>query len=135
MAKRTVLPSELELLILKVLWQEEAHGKTPLAVREVRELLATAGRDLAHTSVITTLNVMLDKKFVKRSTRKNAFLFAPRVSEESVHRSEIGKLLDRVFDGSAENLMLALLKTDKVDPESIAEIKRMIDKTVRESGP
>ena len=62
-------------------------------------------------------------------------LVGQKIYVASVHRREIGKLLDRVFDGSAENLMLALLKTDKVDPESIAEIKRMIDKTVRESGP
>jgi BlaI family transcriptional regulator, penicillinase repressor len=134
MVKQPTLPSELELLILKVLWQAESDGTSPLPVREIRDLLAERGRDLAHTSVISTLNVMLEKKFVKRKSRKNAFLFAARVSAEMVHRNEIGKVLDRVFDGSAENLMSALLKTDKLDSAAITEIKRMIDKSIRESG-
>lgn len=133
MAKRPSIPSDLELLILKVLWQSESDGTSPLRVREIRDQLAKLGRDLAHTSVISTLNVMLEKRFVKRSTRKNAFLFAARVTSEMVQRSEIGKILDRVFDGSAENLMSALLKTDKLDSAAITEIKRMIDKSIRES--
>lgn len=134
MAKKHTLPSELELVILKVLWKADADGTAPLPVRTIRELLAERGRDLAHTSVISTLNVMLEKKFVKRTARKNAFLFAARVSEENVHQNEIGKVLDRVFDGSAESLMSALLKTDKLDQDTITQIKRMINKSIRESG-
>ena len=51
-------PTELELDILKVLWSE-----SPLPVREVRERLAEAGRPLAHSSVITMLNIMHRKGF------------------------------------------------------------------------
>ena len=53
-------PTELELLILKVLWR-----KSPQTVREVREALANSRRKLAHTSVITTLNVMVRKKYLR----------------------------------------------------------------------
>lgn len=127
MSKKKIRPSELELLLLKVLWNGESADETPLAVREVRERLAAKGRDLAHTSVLSTLNVMLEKKMVTRSPRKNAFVYAPRVSEPQVHRNEVGSLLDRVFDGSAENLMSALLKTKRLNAAAIAEIKRLIE--------
>jgi len=50
-------PTELELPILKILWQ-----RLPQPVREIRQSLADGGRDLAHTSVITTLGVMVQKK-------------------------------------------------------------------------
>lgn len=122
-----IYPSELELLILNVLWDAKSSGDSPLPVRDVRDRLQEAGRDLAHTTVITTLNVMLEKKFVTRKPRKNAFLFAAKVTRESVGKKEMGKLLDRVFAGSATSLMQALLSTDEVSTESIAEMKKLID--------
>ena len=100
----------------------------------MRQKLAEAGRELAHTSVITTLNVMLDKKFVVRTARKNSYLFRAKVTREAVGKKEVGKLLDRVFAGSAESLMLALLSADDIDPESIAEMKRMIAEASKKQG-
>ena len=50
-------PTDLELQILKILWDRE----TSLTVREIRDALAQDGRDLAHTSVITTLGTMVEK--------------------------------------------------------------------------
>ena len=93
-------PTELELLILKVLWRADADA-LPMPVREIRRGLVDWGRDLAHTTVITTLNVMVGKKFLKRSKQKNAFFFAPGVQEEKVQNSVVGDVLNRVFDGSA----------------------------------
>lgn len=127
-----IYPSELELLILNVLWDAKTDGDSPLPVREVRERLRLAGRDIAHTTVITTLNVMLEKKFVTRKPRKNAFLFSAKVTRESVGKKEMGKLLERVFAGSAESLMQALLSSKEVNSESIAEMKKLIDQAVRE---
>ena len=74
MPRATQQPTELELKILHVLWNE-----SPLPVREVRQRLAVAGRELAHTSVITMLNIMVRKGFLKRSRQGNALLFAPRL--------------------------------------------------------
>lgn len=118
-------PTELELLILKVLWRADADA-LPMPVREIRRGLVDWGRDLAHTTVITTLNVMVGKKFLKRSKQKNAFFFAPGVQEEKVQNSVVGDVLNRVFDGSAENLMLTLLNQSDVDQDTLAEIQAMI---------
>ena len=55
-------PTELELSILKLLWQ-----KAPRLVEEVREGLASAGRELTYSSVITIMNIMVRKKYLKRN--------------------------------------------------------------------
>ena len=124
-------PTELELLILKVLWQTPSD-ELPSPVRDVRLGLAQIGRELAHTTVITTLNTMVEKNFLKRTKHKNAFRFLPKVSEKDVHGSAITDVLDRVFDGSAEHLMSALLDSKKVGEEEIAEIRKLINKKAKE---
>ena len=80
-------PTELELQILKVLWLE-----APLLARDVQAELATAGRDLAKTSVITTLNTMVDKKYLKRRKQGNTYLFSPRITEDEVGERVLGSI-------------------------------------------
>lgn len=120
-------PTELELLLLKILWDE-----APLPVREVRQRLADQGRDAAHSSVITILNIMVDKGFLKRKKRKNAFLFSPRVSKAAVSGRMVGDIMNRVFDGSAKDLMLSLLETSDVDAEELSEIRRWLNRKNKE---
>lgn len=131
MARKESKPAALELQILKILWRT-SKPELPLPVRDVRAKLAESGRELAHTTVITTLNTMVEKKFLKRTKHKNAFRFAPRVSEKDVHGSAINDVLTRVFDGSAEHLMLALLDSNKISSVEIAEIKKLINKRSKE---
>ncbi|MEZ6096117.1 MAG: BlaI/MecI/CopY family transcriptional regulator [Pirellulaceae bacterium] len=132
MAKRKCNPSELELLILKVLWDAQGAGETPLAVRDVRSRLNEIGRDLAHTSVITMLNIMTTKKMLRRSKRKNAMFYTPIISEADVQRDELDDVLLRVFDGSPARLMLTLLDRSDVNAQSIAEIRKLIEQAQRE---
>lgn len=130
-SKKKRQPTELELLILKVLWNS-ADEDLPMAVRDMRIGLAELGRKLAHTSVITTLNIMVEKSFLDRSKRKNAFLFSPRIAEEDVQSRVIGDLLNRVFDGSAQSLMLALVDHSDIDASDLAEIRRVINRKSKE---
>ena len=62
-------PTELELQFLKILWE-----KSPQPVREIRDALAKLGRDIVHTSVITTLNTMVKKRILTRKKDGKAFL-------------------------------------------------------------
>lgn len=122
--KRSRYPTELELEILKVLWEE-----SPVPVRRVREAMEARGRALAHTSLITTLNVMFKKGFVKRSKGgARGYNFAPRLSREDVSRGMVGDLVNRVFDGSAAALMVSLLKDESLDAEVYAEMRRAIER-------
>ena len=116
-------PTELELELLKILWEE-----APLPVREIRQRLAAAGRDSAHTTVITILNIMVDKKLLKRKKVKNAFHFSPKVKREQVSGDMLGDIMNRVFDGSARELMLSLLSTSDIDAAELSEIRKLIDR-------
>lgn len=121
-------PTELELLILQVLWE-----KFPLPVGDVQERLAKgcAKRDLTYSTVITVLNVMVRKKYLKREKQGKAFLYSPLVTEESVSQGMLGDIVDRVFDGSASSVMMNLLEKGDMDPEELKEIRKMINRIVR----
>ena len=120
-------PTELELKILKILWEE-----SPLPVREVRARLADQGRELAHTSVITTLNTMCDKRQLSRKKDGKAFLFSPRVKEDTVSQTMLGDLVERLFDGSATSLMLSLFDRSDIDADEVIELRGLLDKKAKE---
>jgi BlaI family transcriptional regulator, penicillinase repressor len=121
-------PTELELEILKVLWDD-----SPLPVRAVRARLeAQAGRTLAHSTVITMLNIMHRKGYLRRRKSGNAFLFAPKDKKESVTGKMMGDLLSRVFDGSPSALVLNLLETADLDADELAELRKLISRKAKE---
>ncbi|MDB5385531.1 MAG: mecI 2 [Planctomycetaceae bacterium] len=123
-------PTELELLILKILWQ-----RAPLPVREIRQALVEQGRDLAHTTVITTLNVMVRKKYLDRTQQANAFLFGPLITREQVSEGMLGDLVQRVFDGSAAAVMLSLFECAQIDSDELKELRQIIDRKRKEQTP
>lgn len=120
-------PTELELAILKILWQE-----APRTVEAVRETLAAEGRELSHSSVITMLNIMVRKEYVERAKNGRAFEFSPLVREDKVGREMVNDLVTRVFDGSASTLMLRLLETSDIDAQELAEIRKLIQKATKD---
>ena len=121
-------PTQLELEILKVLW-----GEAPLPVREVRSRLASgAGRALSHSAVITMLNIMVRKGYLRRKKQGKAFLFEPKVKRESVAGGMMGDLLSRVFDGSPTAMVLNLIETADLDAEELAELRRLIARKAKE---
>jgi len=121
-------PTELELEILKVLWDQ-----SPLPVRDVRALLEEkAGRVLAHSSVITMLNIMVRKGYLRRKKHGKAFFFSPKVKRESVAGGIVGDLLSRIFDGSPSAMVLNLIETADLDAEELAELRRLISRKAKE---
>ena len=121
-------PTELELEILKVLWDE-----SPLPVREVRARLESqAGRPLAHSTVITMLNIMFDKKFLKRKKSGNSFLFSPKVKKDSVTGGMMSDLVSRAFGGSPSAMVLNLLESTDLDADELAEIRKLIARKSKE---
>ena len=123
-------PTELELALLKVLWQA-----APQTVESVRAALAAGGRELTYSSVITMLNIMVRKKYLKRIKRGRAFEFTPLVEEQGIHRRMLDDLVNRVFDGSAQAVMLELLQTSDVNADELNAIKRLINRKAREINP
>lgn len=123
---RSEHPTELELKILKILWEH-----SPLPVREIRQGLAAAGHDIAHTSTITTLNTMVGKQYLKRQMQGNACLFAPRVSRQEVSQRMLGDIVRRVFDGSAKEVVLSLFGQSEIPEDELKELRSLINRKLK----
>ena len=121
-------PTQSELQILKILWDD-----SPLSARDVRDRLnQQSARDLAYSSVITVLNIMVRKGYLKRRKDGKAFLFTPCVDRQSVAGGMTGDLLSRLFDGSASAMVLNLIETADLDAGELAELRRLITRKSRE---
>ena len=120
-------PTEFELAILKVMWR-----RSPQTVRDVRDQLAESGRDSAHTSVITMLNIMVDKGYLDKKKDGKSYLFWPIVSEADVSQKMLGDMVFRVFDGSAKRLVLNLINGEEIGEAELLELRKLINQKVRE---
>lgn len=121
-------PTHLELQILKVLWQQ-----SPLLARDVQAALGEGGRELAKTSVITTLNTMVGKKYLKRKKQGNMYLFSPRVTEDQVSNRVLVDVVDRVFDGSASAVLMKLFDVKEINTDELRELRTLINRKLNES--
>lgn len=119
----TPTPRELELL--KVLWE---HG--PRSVTDVHRLLPTDGKPVASNTVQTLLRIMETKGLVSHSAAGRTFIYTPRFSREE----SASRFLDRVFDGAASQLLLSLLKAEKVPPEELEQLRQMINQARKHNG-
>ena len=119
-------PTELELMILKILWQS-----SPLLAREIQAALAEQNRNLAKTSVITTLKTMVEKKYLNHKPRGNAYLFSPKITETDVSKRVLGDVVDRVFDGSPKAVLLKLFDVKDVDEDELKELRQIIDRKLK----
>ncbi len=121
-------PTQLELEILKVLWSE-----SPLPVRDVQARLEEkAERPLAHSSVITILNIMVRKGYLKRRKEGKAFFFSPKIEKDAVSRRLVGDLLGRVFEGSATAMVLNLMESADLDADELARLRQLIERKAKE---
>ena len=121
MARKTSRhPTELELEILKVLWDLGSAS-----VRDVRDALASF-RDLAYTSVMTTLNIMVKKGYAKRRKQGASYTYRPLVNREATTGGMLADMVDRVFDGSAAAAVLHLIETGDLDESELRELRALI---------
>ena len=104
--------TERELEIMHVFW---AHREPPaLSVSDVREQLALAGRDLAYTTVATLVRILTEKGFLEQTNAERPFLYRPLRSFDEVSQSLLGELIEKVFGGSREKLLLRLVDQRKL---------------------
>jgi BlaI family penicillinase repressor len=116
--RATGMFTPLELQIMHVLWDKDAAT--------VSEVQARLDSDLAYTTVQTMLNVLLRKKRVRRELAGRAFVYRPAVSQEKAMGTALDDLVARMFGGSAEAVLMALVDTRKVTPEALARATRLL---------
>ena len=113
-------PTDAELSILRVLW-----SRGPSTVRDVHD---TLGRDGAYTTILKLLQIMMEKRLVRRNESARTHVYEAAYSQDQTQQQLVTDLLDRVFDGSAAKLVLQALATGKASPEELAEIRKLIEK-------
>jgi predicted transcriptional regulator len=118
---RSEHPTPAELEVLHILWE-----RGPCTVRQVlEELNKTNPR--AYTSAMSLLNVMTDKKLLRRKPHGRAFLYSARVDKEATLRDMVTDLTDRAFGGSAQLLVAHALEQTDLSREQLDEMRRLID--------
>jgi len=111
-------PTDAELAILRVLW---ARG--PSTVRDVAE---TMGREGAYTTVLKLMQIMLDKGLITRDEAARAHVYKAAFSQDHTQRQLVRDLLDRLFDGSAAQLVMQALAAKKTSPDELRAIRRVL---------
>jgi predicted transcriptional regulator len=114
----------LELEIMHVLWEEG-----PANVQTVQQKLK---RPLAYTTVQTMLNILHRKAKVKRALKDRAYVYTPLVSRSHVTRQHIGDIIDRLFGGSAEDLVMSLVETKHLTPKKLARLQQLLEENREE---
>jgi predicted transcriptional regulator len=114
----TPSPTGRELEILKVLWE-----LGPSSVRIVhRHLRPENDKDLAYNTVQTLLRLMEEKGLVSHHALGRTFIYTPHFSRDETAR----RFLDRVFDGAADQLVLSLLRSERIPAAELDQIEAMI---------
>src|SRR4051812_39839755 len=110
MSKPTVpRPTDSELAILRVLWRRGASTG--------REIFEIMGGGTGYTTVLKLLQIMTEKKLVRRDESARTHIYEAAVSEDQTQKRLVGELLEKAFGGSAEKLVMQALSSKKASAE------------------
>ncbi|HEV2324038.1 MAG TPA: BlaI/MecI/CopY family transcriptional regulator [Terracidiphilus sp.] len=115
-ARKNPALTALELRIMRVIWSRGASS--------VSEVQGDLKPPLAYTTVQTMLNILERKGRLKRELRGRAYIYSARVSEARAVGQGLRELIDRMFGGSSEELVMSLLKSRQIDAAKLAELTR-----------
>jgi predicted transcriptional regulator len=121
---KAIKPTDSELEILNILWQEGAS-----TVREVHEILAK-NKDAGYTTTLKLMQIMYDKKLLKRDAKNKSHVYEAAVSQEQTQGQLLKRMIDNVFNGSASQLVMQALgshKTNKKELEQIMEYLKQVE--------
>jgi BlaI family penicillinase repressor len=117
----TLTPQELE--IMKLVWQRQTA-----TVRDIYEALLEH-RKIAYTTVMTMMKILENKGYLKRRRQDRAFVYRPAHTKNQVIGGMLREFIDRVFNGSAEPLLVHLVKSRHLREKDLQKIVRMIEET------
>ena len=121
MSRYAPVPTNGELALLRILWR-----RGPLTVRDVHQAVRRE-RDIGYTTVLKTLQVMAEKGLVTRDESARSHVYAAALAEGTVKRRAVRDLLVRVFDGSAEGLVMQALSSRRASAEELGRLRTLID--------
>ena len=123
--------TERELQVMQAFW---GRGDAPATVAEVRDELAASGLDLAYTTIATLVRILSEKGFLAQANNERPFLYKPARTYEDVSRRLLGDVLDRVFQGSRELLLMRLFEQERLTDAERARLRAMLDAPEAKGG-
>jgi predicted transcriptional regulator len=115
--------TERELEVMHEFW---IRGEATVA--DVRDALCAAGLDRAYTTVATLVRILADKGFLVQTNQERPFLYRPARSYEEVSRKLLGDVLERVFRGSREQLLVRLMEQKALSAQERAWLEEILRK-------
>ena len=106
---------------MKLVWQ---NGQ--VTVRDVYEAILER-RHIAYTTVMTMMRVLEKKGHLKTHRENRAYVYRPTKPERQVLRGMVREFLDRVFNGSAQPLLVHLLEDQRLSKQELEELQRLLD--------
>jgi BlaI family transcriptional regulator, penicillinase repressor len=100
----------------------------------VSEVKAELPDPLAYTSVLSALQTLEEKGYVRHESEGRAYRYHPLVGPEEAGGSAIARILDKVFHGSAEMLLAQLVGERKVSPEELRRMRKLLEDRLKEGG-
>lgn len=118
--------TERELDIMSVLWR---HGSGTVA--EVKDALE---QDLGYTSVLKMLQILEEKEMIRHEQEGRAYRYFPVVEPGEAGGHALRRIVEKVFQGSAELALARLVSDRDLDPEAVERMKAMLDEATEEEG-
>ena len=113
--------TERELEVMQAFWD---CGESTIA--DVRDEMAEQGRDLAYTTVATLVRILHDKEFLTQCNDERPYTYLPTRSFEEVTGNMLSDMLERVFRGSREKLLVRLLGQQKLTAKERAVLEQIL---------
>jgi BlaI family transcriptional regulator, penicillinase repressor len=114
--------TDAEWAIMNVVWEHE-----PCAAGTVQEALESS-HSWAYSTVKTTMDRMVAKGLLTTQAIRNLTLFSAQISRADAQRGELRRLLSRAFDGALTPLIHFLVEEEKLSPQEIAELRRLVNR-------
>lgn len=118
--------TERELELMHLFWDTG-----PMTAMDARDQLAAAGRDLAYTTVATLVKILIEKGYLEQTGERRPFVYNPIRSFDDVSMRLVGELVQRVFQGSREELLVRLLEGRKLSKKE----RELLEQILAEGKP
>jgi predicted transcriptional regulator len=116
-------PTEAELEILQVLWQQGS-----CSVRDVNDQIKEQKPDVGYTTTLKLMQIMTEKGLVNRDTSRRQHIYVAAIPESAVQEGMVRTVINRLFHGSPKNLIMHALGHEETNAQELDEIKKLIKK-------
>jgi BlaI family transcriptional regulator, penicillinase repressor len=119
MRRKSTTLTEQELEIMKIVWERES-----VTVRDVYEALLER-RKVAYTTVMTMMKILEQKQYLKKNQADRAYVYRPAQPKRQVIGDMVRDFINRVFNGSAEPLLVHLVEEHDLSAQELEEIAKI----------